>query len=599
MRFRPPTSPPLHWAGQWLLVLLALLLTGCPVHGPGPTGARRPDASQRPDRPPALTYTFRLQPGQAPSVRIELALAGAPGGLTRLRMAASWAGIDRPSQRISDLTAQTSAGRAIPIQVTSDHTWVLRHPADAELRVAWTLRPSGRQPVHHPDYYYRPIVESERFHLIGTTGLIFPEHLSTREPVPIRVRWRGFAEAGWKVACSHGDAQDELVVERTLDAFRHAVFVAGPFRLLRRDIRGGALVVAMTGDWSFSDEAFSDLTARIVAAERTFFDDFDYPFYLVSLIPIGRQVPGRIATGGTGLTDSVALFLGPGLSLAPGSRSRRRLVHLLAHELFHNWNGRKIDRKEPERLVYWFSEGFTDFYARRLLYRAGLVDLGDRVAQLNATSAQFHTNPYRGARNDKIEQAFWSDEKVRELPYQRGALVAHLVDDHIQKTTRGEKSLDDLVRALYRHAVATGERIDTPGLLSWIERDTSKAFAERVRRIVVDGAPIGLPADLHAPCLEGTTRQIGTYELGFDRERSLADRRVTGVVKGSAAWHAGLRDGQALAGWSIEHGRADKRVELVVREGDTRTPISYYPQRDPVPVPWYAVDRAEACPGRL
>jgi len=584
-------------SGAWLLPLLSTWLAGCPIHAPGPA-ERRPDPA-RPTRAPALTYTFELEPGASPLVLVELDFTGAPGGVTRLRMAESWAGIEHPAEHIHGLSAELASGGALPVRALAAETWRIDHPPDAALRVRWTLQPSGRAEVHDPDYYYRPIVEPDRFHLIGTTGLVFPEHLSTEKPQVIRVRWRGFARAGWTVACSHGDSQDELTVERTLDAFRHAVFLAGPLRLHRRFIRGGELLIAMTGSWAFTDEAFVDLTARIVQAERAFFDDFDYPFYLVSLIPIGRQVPGRTATGGTGLTDSVALFLGPGLSLAPGSRSRGRLAHLLAHELFHNWNGRKIDRREPERLVYWFSEGFTDFYARRLLYRAGLLDLSDRLALLDATSTQYHTNPFRRAPNSKIQEAFWTDEKVRALPYQRGALVAHLVDDRIRADSGSKRCLDDLIHALYHHSIETGERIDTPELIGWIARYTSEPFADRVRAIVVDGAELDLPADLHAPCLTGHTRQIGTYQLGFDREGSLASRRVTGVIRGSAAWRAGLRDGQVLTGWSIEHGRADIRVELLVLDGQTRVPVSYYPQRDPVPVPWFEVDRPEACPGLL
>ena len=65
--------------------------------------------------------------------------------------------------------------------------------------------------------------------------------------------------------------------------------------------------------------------------------------------------------------------------------------------------------------------------------------------------------------------------------------------------------------------------------------------------------------------------------MGFDHTRSLKQRRVSGLIPGSAAAKAGLREGDELAGWKI-HGDVDEQVKLSVRrEGKNKT-ISYYPR---------------------
>lgn len=579
------------------LACLAWLMAGCPARQVRPLAPAR-SAMPGVAGPAALELTFALQRGERPAVRVSLELAGSPTGSTGLRAAERWAGMSDLGDLFTDLRASGPDG-PLPIERTAAYRWQLRHRPDARLRIEWTLRASNAVAVHHPSYYYRPIVEPDRFHLIGHAGLLVPEHLADGEAHVIAIHWEGFAEAGWRVACSHGLGQRRVLARRTMDELRHAVFLAGALRLQRRFIHESPLLIALQGRWAFSDAAFVDLAAEIVAAERAFFDQAEARPTLISAISVGRRVPGRIATGGTGLTDSTALFLSPGLDLRPGSRSRLRLALLLAHELFHHWNGHVIQVAEPEELVYWFSEGFTDFYARRLLLRAGVIDVDRYAALVNDTSVRYSTNPRRNAPNRRIQRDFWRDEAVGELPYQRGCLVAHLLDQRIRSRSQGRRSLDDLMRALAAHARRTGQRVDTPQLLARFARATSARFADRLRGIVVDGDSIDLPLDLYAPCLRGETRRIGEYQLGFDRQASLEARRVSGVVRGSAAWRAGLRDGQRLLGWSIHGGRPDKRVELKVQVGEKRIPVSYYPQRDPRPVSWFTPDQRAACRERL
>ncbi len=579
------------------LLGLAWLAAGCPARQARPLAPAR-SAMPGVAGPAALELGFALQRGERTAVRVSLDLAGSPSGSTGLRAAERWAGMSDLGDLFTNLRASGPDG-PLAIERTAAHRWQVQHEPGVRLRVEWTLRASNAVAVHHPSYYYRPIVEPDRFHLIGHAGLLVPEHLADGQAHVIAVRWEGFAAAGWRVACSHGLGQRRALARRTMDELRHAVFLAGALRLHRRFIRQSPLLVALQGRWAFPDAAFIDLAAEIVAAERAFFDEAEARPSLISAISVGRRIPGRIATGGTGLTDSTALFLSPGLGLGADSRSRLRLALLLAHELFHHWNGHVIQLAEPEELGYWFSEGFTDFYARRLLLRAGVIDVDSYAALVNDTSVRYSTNPRRNAANRRIQRDFWTDEAMGELPYQRGCLVAHLLDHRIRSRSQGRRSLDELMRALASHARRTGERVDTRKLLARFARATSARFADRLRGIVVDGDSIDLPLDLYAPCLRGETRRIGEYQLGFDRQASLAARRVTGVVRGSAAWRAGLRDGQRLLGWSIHGGRPDKRVELKVQAGEKRIPVSYYPQQNPRPVPWFTPHQRAACRDRL
>jgi hypothetical protein len=123
------------------------------------------------------------------------------------------------------------------------------------------------------------------------------------------------------------------------------------------------------------------------------------------------------------------------MKLEPGSDDAARIALLLAHEHFHHWNGGKIRMEETEQLAYWFSEGFTDFFARRILLRCGLFDVAEYVRRLNESLALYWTEPMRHEKNARIAADFWKVQSIGELPYRRGDLVALLLDHEIRATS--------------------------------------------------------------------------------------------------------------------------------------------------------------------
>jgi predicted metalloprotease with PDZ domain len=101
--------------------------------------------------------------------------------------------------------------------------------------------------------------------------------------------------------------------------------------------------------------------APAVQIERAFFEDAGVPRFVVIVFPLGT---GEHEYGGTAYTRSFDLALASGTKLEPDVLAR------IAHEYFHTWNGGLIAPEAFEDLTYWFTEGFTSFYAARLRYRA-------------------------------------------------------------------------------------------------------------------------------------------------------------------------------------------------------------------------------------
>src|SRR5262249_45100807 len=154
------------------------------------------------------------------------------------------------------------------------------------------------------------------------------------------IAFQGFDEAGWKVASSFGPGSTARTMTLPTHQFRQCLIIAGTLRCPTRTVKGQTVGLAIYGDeWGFSDDDFADLAAEVIAMERDFFEDHTRPWYLISIVPTGRATKQSLSLGGTGLTNCFALFCNTGLDLSAGSSHRRRILHLLAHEHFHTWNG--------------------------------------------------------------------------------------------------------------------------------------------------------------------------------------------------------------------------------------------------------------------
>lgn len=480
------------------------------------------------DGAPDLSYTARRLDG--PAVRLELSLRGEEDGSSRFAVAPGWGGVEDVAALLHGLRFEGPDG---PLAARRDGgaAWEVEHPPGAALRASWELRPLPPSAPDTGGNEYRPLVTDALFHAIGSTCLLWPAWLEEAGELDVEWTWAGFREAGWEAACSHGTGAGPLRVRRSLPAFRHAVFYAGRgLRVHERDLGGRRLAVAVGGDgWAFADAEFVDLAERIVRGQRDFFGDPGPPLYVLTLLPTPRQPQGSFSLGGTGLTDSFALFVMDGIGLAEGSDERLRVARVLAHEHFHSWNGGLLAPRDPEQLGYWFSEGFTEFYTGRLLLAAGLITPEQRVAGVNEMLRAWWTSPVRNAPAARVLADFWNDADVQRLPYQRGELAAMLLDHALRRRSGGTQSLDDLLRELVAEARAGGPeagRYDTASLLERFARRAGPEAAAAVRAVVEQGADAVLPADLWAPWVEVGTREVPAHELGFDREATVAGGRV-------------------------------------------------------------------------
>ena len=152
------------------------------------------------------------------------------------------------------------------------------------------------------------------------------------------------------------------------------------------------------------------------------------------------------------------------------TREREKYVgwlSLLSHEYFHTWN---VKRLRPvalgpfdyEREIYtrslWVAEGITSYYDDLLVRRAGLSTRKEYLKALSDQLNRFYQTPGRlhisltDASFDAWIRLYQDTDDLHNSNisyYNKGAVVAWLLDTRIRKLTQGKKTLDDVMRAAY------------------------------------------------------------------------------------------------------------------------------------------------------
>ncbi|KQR67275.1 M61 family metallopeptidase [Pedobacter sp. Leaf176] len=209
----------------------------------------------------------------------------------------------------------------------------------------------------------------------------------------------------------------------------------------------------------FDKAAFiADLKKVVEAAVKVI---GDVPFKNYTFIGIG---PGR--GGIEHINSSAVSFSGSdALNTVDG---RRSVLSFLGHEYFHHYNAKRIRPIELGPFDYdngsktnmlWVAEGVTTYYDEMLLRWAGLESSEDIFKNFSNTIQSYENSP--GRYFQTVSQASydtWSDgpfgrkeEEVNKTIsyYEKGPILAMMLDFKIRHETKNAKTLDDVMRKLY------------------------------------------------------------------------------------------------------------------------------------------------------
>jgi predicted metalloprotease with PDZ domain len=508
--------------------------------------------------------------------RVRLGFAGDPSGTTELRLPNEWGGQKELFKAIRNLNVLT---RDTELTDTEEQQRKqLTHKPGQRIVIEYDVAQDFEGPLRN-SHRYRPVTASEYFHWIGYTFWVLPAW-NDEESISANVEWKGLPKS-WNVATSFGSGRTQKFRTRMRE-LKRSIGVGGDFRIVTGNAAGKPVRVAVRGTWEFTDAELAAMARRVIEIQRDFWNDHTQENYLVTLVPIAEG-PGAISIGGTGLADSFALFATENVRI-------ERLRGILAHEYFHNWNPPKLGRMpEPEQQMYWFSEGFTEYYTYVLLHRGGLINEAEMAGQFNDLIREYYLSPHSTEPNERIVRDFWSDGRVQRLPYLRGFMLAMNWNAAIKQRSENKHSLDDVMHDLLRSSAGGSRELSAEAVAAHIERYLDRSVAPEMAKFISYGELISPDASALGPGWGLELAETAVFELGFDLDAFQASREFTGVVPGTAAYEAGLRNGQRLAGGlSVSLGNTTKEVEIKVLSEEGEKMIRYLPvARKRIPVPQF------------
>src|SRR5206468_3634967 len=156
----------------------------------------------------------------------------------------------------------------------------------------------------------------------------------------------------------------------------------------------------------------------------------------------------------------------------------RPILGLISHEYFHLFNVKNLRPVElgpfdfehpPTTASLWIAEGVTSYYSSLLVERARLRSAEEFLAAKGALIGQLQNAP--GRLMQSVEQSsrdVWNNSNSGVAPaattvsyYNKGEVLAFLLDAKIRRATNGRKSFDDVMRLAYsRYAGARGFTAD-------------------------------------------------------------------------------------------------------------------------------------------
>ncbi len=336
----------------------------------------------------------------------------------------------------------------------------------------------------------------------------------------------------------------------------------------------------------------------------------------------------------------------PPADMKQPDESYRDFLGLASHEYFHTWNVKRIKpavftpyalENESYTSLLWAFEGITSYYDELALARAGLISREQYLDRLARSITSLLRMP--GRKKQTLAESSWDawikyyrqDENSPNAGvsyYGKGSLVALCLDLTIREQTAGRKSLDDVMRALWREHGLTGRGVAEDGIERLAERVTglrlgrhfhtwlrSTAELPLARLLARQGVRMkmrtaGSPTDAGGQAAPGAGKAAADRihmpaSLGARVRGEGKDLLLTHVLEGGAARAAGLSAGDVIVAINgvrpgkngpdrLARARPGAELMLHVFRRDELHRLSVRPQPAPVDTCALQIGRGQA-----
>jgi len=453
------------------------------------------------------------------------------------------------ARNVQPIDATDGNGHALAIARTSGGCFrVEGHTPGAEVRVRYRV--------------YAPLLTDDGSQVDATHAYLNGSslYLRARGADGGLHRVRAALPDGWKAASALDEAPGSAG-EDAREAIGYEQLIDAPTELGRfasTELRAAGRIYQIVVDGAEVPAPLQSHVRAIAEAEARLVGTPPYRRYLLLIHLSDGQ--DRMAALEHAAAASIVV---PRRCISTGNDAYDELLFVIAHELFHAWNARRLrpaelvpydlSRPQPSRSL-WIAEGLTEYYAHRAMHLSGKWSRARYLDRLGEEAQRAVTASRRAlSLEEEAELAWQPPDDAGADPdawYARGHLVALGLDASIRDATSGARSLDDVMRALLAQADRAGGVLAVNGtvLAQKIEELAGPVAAANVAAWTQrSGETERLAPSLQAIGLKLLVDEAPPRTLaGFAAESEGGALHVVSVRPDGPAVHAGLRAGDRI-----------------------------------------------------
>lgn len=309
--------------------------------------------------------------------------------------------------------------------------------------------------------------------------------------------------------------------------------------------------VAMYGGGNYDKERLKVDMAKVIEQATAIFGENPNKHYTF--------IVHNYEQGGGGLEHLNSTVLGASRNAYGTERGYKGFLSLVAHEYFHLWNVKRLRPialgpfdydNENYTTNLWTAEGFTSYYENKLLIRAGVTNQstflndiigglgtvintpGSKVQSASSSSFDAWIIGYRPNENSKNSSISY---------YSKGEIIGLLMDLEIANATKGAKSLDDVMKAMYEQGKQQKRGYTDAEFKAMVEKISGVSFTKFWAKYI-DGTDDVDFEKYFAYAGINAAREIASPNKPYTGAALKVERMVTvsGVARNSPAWVQGL-----------------------------------------------------------
>lgn len=538
-----------------------------------------------------IGFTVSFTEPQAHYADVEMVISGLKKDYVDVKMPV-WAPgsylIREFAKNVEGFTAADAKGKVLSSQKINKNTWRVNLAKGDQVKINYK--------VYAFEISVRTSFVDASHAFLSPTGIFMYVDGQINRPATIAIKpYKGWTRVSTGLEAVKG--KEFTYYASDFDILFDSPIEVGNQDVFEFDAAGVKHEVAMFGGGNYDKEQLKRDISKIVVEETSIFGENPNKRYVF--------IVHNYNFGGGGLEHLNSTVLGATRNGYTNQNTYNGFLSLVAHEYFHLWNVKRLRPialgpfnydEENYTTNLWISEGFTAYYDNHMLRRTGFYSPekyfdvlandfntvqnqpGSRV--LSASDASFDAwikqyRPNENSRNSSISY------------YDKGSVIGAIMDLEIMHSTKGEKGLDDVMKAMYDHYHKKLDRGYTDAeFKAMVEKIAGKSFDKFYADYVYGTKDVDHNQYLGYAGLKVIDENAKKSEPSLGANVTARDGKimVTNVVRGGAAWNDGINVNDeliAINGARISDNRTND-LERVLASGKVGEKVKVTLVRDGV-----------------